>query len=143
MPTRREVYAEMKGQGFDVKVFKVAYRRYRAHADDATTAQEGEALADLFWGATARKASQRATSRQQTAIPSCAHTREEYDPKQAKSKTPNPEAVQVRPLPPARRGSRRNRRPAVTETPPPAVPRTLRLPRRTMLPPFIVRHPFN
>lgn len=46
---KKEIYAEMKGEGFDTKAFKAAHRRHLAHAENPTTAQEGEALTDIYF----------------------------------------------------------------------------------------------
>ena len=46
---KKEIYAEMKGEGFDTKAFKAAHRRHLAHAQNPTTAQEGEALTDIYF----------------------------------------------------------------------------------------------
>ena len=46
---KKEIYAEMKGEGFDTKAFKAAHRRHMAHAENPTTAQEGEALTDIYF----------------------------------------------------------------------------------------------
>lgn len=46
---KKEVYAEMKGEGFDTKAFKAAHRRHLAHEQNSITAQEGEALTDLYF----------------------------------------------------------------------------------------------
>ena len=46
---KKEVYAEMKGEGFDTKAFKAAHRRHLAHEQNSVTAQEGEALTDLYF----------------------------------------------------------------------------------------------
>lgn len=46
---KKEIYAEMKGEGFDTKAFKAAHRRHLAHEQNSVTAQEGEALTDLYF----------------------------------------------------------------------------------------------
>lgn len=121
---KTEVYAEMKGQGFDVKVFKVAYRRYRAHADDATTAQEGEALADLFLGGDGTKsqpAGNVAPANGHSLVR--AHTREEYDPETGEIQDTESGGRTGAPVAAGAAGDHvATDAPAVTETPPPAVP---------------------
>lgn len=46
---KKAIYEDMRGQGFDVKAFKSAHRRHMAHADNPATAQEDEALTDLYF----------------------------------------------------------------------------------------------
>lgn len=45
---KKELYAEMKGSGFDVAAFKAAYALLRKQAKDPTAFQEREAIVDLY-----------------------------------------------------------------------------------------------